>query len=69
MNVAQKSLMLAVTALLLAGCEKPIPPLPEPTAENCADGNVAKLDKRIQQDFASQCLRRGDFVPSPARAW
>jgi|GEM_PF-5906009 len=38
MNVAQKILMLAVTALLLAGCEKPIPPFLNPLPKTAQMG-------------------------------
>lgn len=60
-----------VGAVLLAGCEnKPsVQTLPEVNDVNCSPDNIAKLDKSIQQEFASQCVRRGAFKPSSQKAW
>jgi len=52
-------LILATTALalvLLVGCEKK---LPEVNDENCKSENIAKLDKNMQQELSSKCLRVG----------
>lgn len=61
----------AFATAMLAGCEKKPEPvtLPEVNNENCKYENIAKLDKSIQQDFSSQCVRRGTFKPSTPKAW
>jgi entry exclusion lipoprotein TrbK len=61
----------ALTAALLAGCEKKPEPvmLPEVSTENCKPENIAKLDQRVQQAFSSQCLRAGSFKPSEPKTW
>ena len=69
--IAFKKLSLAgaaITAALLAGCDKP-PVLPEVNEENCRLENVAKLAEGVQQEFSSQCLRRGSFQPSEQKTW
>ncbi|EDC6278205.1 entry exclusion lipoprotein TrbK [Escherichia coli] len=58
----------ALAAALLAGCDKP-PVLPEVNEENCRPENIAKLAKGAQQEFSSQCLRRGSFQPSEQKTW
>lgn len=60
--------IIALVAALLAGCEKP-PTLPEVNEENCHPENIAKLAKGVQQEFSSQCLRRGTFQPSEQKTW
>jgi len=61
----------ALTTVLLVGCEKKAEPvtLPEANAESCKPENIVKLDKSAQEAFSSQCLRLGEFKPSPARNW
>lgn len=71
-----KTLLASMTALVvvmltLSGCDSPAPEvaLPEVNDENCKHENIVKLDKSVQKEFSSLCLRRGDFVPSKPKTW
>ena len=71
---ATKTLILtgaALVAALLAGCDNrpAVQALPEVNEENCRPENIAKLDKDVQQELSSQCLRRGSFKPSEQKTW
>jgi entry exclusion lipoprotein TrbK len=73
---ANKVLTLALAALmaaLVAGCDnKPAKQaMPEVNDENCKPASIAKIeDKGMQQEFSSQCLRRGGtFKPSEKKEW
>lgn len=44
--------------------------LPVVNDENCKTENIKKIkDKEAQEAFAGLCIRRGDFVKSPPKAW
>ncbi|WP_347990366.1 entry exclusion lipoprotein TrbK [Methylomonas sp. AM2-LC] len=44
--------------------------MPEVNDENCQDGNIVKIeDKKIREDFAGLCIRRGSFKASPKIEW
>ncbi len=72
-NIA-RSIIAIAAAFAVAGCSQRaednlIETMPEVNDENC-DKKIAEIkNKELQQEFASKCLRRGDFVPSPKRQW
>lgn len=61
-----------VCAFSMSGCSKADrqPKLPALNDENCKHENLVKIpDKAARQEFASMCLRRNKFEPSPERTW
>jgi len=76
--VKQLSYLVLVTILitLIGACSKEEPStstsiaIPEVSDENCMDKNIAKIaDKKIREEFAGLCIRRGSFVASPKKSW
>lgn len=65
-------LLIAVTLLLIHHFDEK---MPEINDINCQHENILKIeDKAMQQDFFSQCLRRGnprsgEFKASPKKEW
>jgi entry exclusion lipoprotein TrbK len=45
--------------------------MPEINYENCSDEKLLEslVDKKLQQEFSSGCLRLGEFEPSPKVEW
>jgi entry exclusion lipoprotein TrbK len=44
--------------------------IPEVNDENCMDKNIVKItDKKVREEFAGLCIRRGSFVASPKKTW
>jgi entry exclusion lipoprotein TrbK len=76
--VKQLSYLVLVTMLitLIGACSKEERnttasiAIPEVNDENCMDKNIAKIaDKKIREEFAGLCIRRGNFVASPKKSW
>ncbi len=68
-------ILATVLVALINGCTIEEPPantveMPEVNDENCKQENILKIEnKEIREKFVGLCLRRGDFVPSPKKAW
>lgn len=44
--------------------------IPAVNDENCRHESIAKIkNKGTREEFASMCLRRGEFKPSPEKKW
>ena len=74
MNTKQLTRMLLVALFVASGsaCSPRAPKveLPIVNDENCKFENIKKIeDKDIREEFASMCIRRGSFKPSPKRSW
>jgi entry exclusion lipoprotein TrbK len=63
--------LIAASTALISACSPDTPQaLPAVNEANCAPEAIAKIkDKGTRQEFASQCVRRGTFVPSPEKKW
>lgn len=65
-----KILIIATAStIIITGCEKPVPELPEVNDENCKMKNVEKLDKRIIVEFNSLCASRPIYKPVKRKKW
>ena len=63
-----RSLGIVSLVFIVSGCSDA--KMPEVNNINCQHENILKIeDKAMQQDFASKCLRRGGFKPSPPKSW
>lgn len=81
MLIVKQLLYLALVTMLITligACSKEEPnttptisiAIPEVNDENCMDKNIAKIaDKKIREEFAGLCIRRGSFVASPKKSW
>lgn len=44
--------------------------MPAVNDENCRHEIIAEIkDKSTREEFATMCLRRGEFKPSPEKKW
>lgn len=60
--------VIALLGFFLTGCFEE--EMPEVNNENCKTENILKIkSKSLQQEFSSQCLRRGEFKASPEKSW
>ena len=63
-------LALAIACVTACSPNETKKQLPAVNDENCKTENLQKMDdKEMRQEFASLCIRRGKFKPSPKREW
>ena len=65
-------LFLVFATLTFGGCspESSQKEMPVVNDENCKPENIVTIeDKAMREQFASMCLRRSNFRPSPKKGW
>ena len=68
--------LVTLLTVLISACSTETPgtantaAIPDINDENCMTENIKKIeDKEARETFAGLCIRRGNFVASPKKAW
>jgi entry exclusion lipoprotein TrbK len=72
MKARRVAILTALVAVLVSACSPDVQKEKTPVVndENCRPEIIAKIkDKGAREEFASMCLRRDNFNPSPKKEW